>query len=287
VAFTVTVPECIEAGLGNTVMLAGQTSSVPVRLLSTTALTNMAFTVVYPPERLTNFTITVNSPQVLTQELSFPQPGQVQVSFTLPAASVLHGPTNVGQLGFAALPNQSSAFVPLPITNVVGLKPGSNFTANAYGYPGRVVVVGPEPLLEANWGVDRQPLLRLYGKPGSSYAVEWRTNLMGATWQFGWRLPMTNLFQDFGIGATSPRQFYRAYEFFAEPPILGIQRGPAGSLPLFFYGRRGTNYVLESSAALGSQAQWLTQLSLTLSNSFDFLPPLPMTNRSLFLRIRE
>ena len=282
--FLVTVPECIEVSLGNTVVLAGQTSSVPVRLLSTTALTNMAFTVVYPPERLTNFTITVNSPQVLTQRLSFPQPGQVQVSFTLPAASVLHGPTNVGQLGFTTLPDQSSAFVPLPITDVVGLKPGSNLTANAYGYPDRVVVVGPEPLLEANWGVDRQPLLRLYGKPGSSYAMEWRTNSMAGAWQFGWRVPMTNLFQDFGIGATNPRQFYRAYEFFAEPAILEIQPGPAELLPLLLYGRRGTNYVLESSPALGSQAHWLPQLSLTLSNSFDFLPPLPMTNRSMFFR---
>ena len=98
---------------------------------------------------------------------------------------------------------------------------------------------------------------------------------------------MTDLFQDFGIEATKPSQFYRAYEFFAEPPILEIQGGPAGSLPLLFYGRRGTNYVLESSAALGSEAHWLPQVSLTLSNSFDFLPPLPMTNQSLFLRIRE
>src|ERR1035441_7854722 len=46
---------------------AGQAGSVPVNLLSTTALTNMAFTVSYPPGRLTNFSVTVNSPQVLTQ----------------------------------------------------------------------------------------------------------------------------------------------------------------------------------------------------------------------------
>jgi hypothetical protein len=285
--FLVTVPECIEASLGNTVMLAGQTSSVPVRLLSTTALTNMAFTVVYPPERFTNFAITVNSPQVLTQRLSFPQPGEVRVSFTLPAASVLHGPTNVGQLAFTALPNQSSAFVPLLITDVEGLKPDGTLTANAYGYPGRVVLIGPEPLLEAGQGVNRQPLLTLYGKPGSSYAMEWRTNLLAGAWQYGWRLPMTNLLQNMGIAATKPSQFYRAYEFFAEPPILEIQGGPVGSLPLLFYGRRGTNYVLETSPALGSQAHWLPELSLTLSNSFDFLPPLPTTNRSLFLRIRE
>jgi hypothetical protein len=73
-SFLVTVPECIEASLGKTVLLTGQTSSVPVRLLSTTALTNMAFTVVYPAERFTtNFTLTVNAVnarEILTQWLS-------------------------------------------------------------------------------------------------------------------------------------------------------------------------------------------------------------------------
>jgi hypothetical protein len=78
----------------------------------------MGFTVVYPPERFTNFTMTVNSPQVLTQWLQLLSAGQLKVSFTLPADSVLHGPTNVGELGFAAVSNQSSAFVPLPLIDV-------------------------------------------------------------------------------------------------------------------------------------------------------------------------
>ena len=46
VSFLVTVPECVEASLGNAIVLAGQTSSVPVRLLSTTTLTNLSFTLV-------------------------------------------------------------------------------------------------------------------------------------------------------------------------------------------------------------------------------------------------
>jgi hypothetical protein len=52
-------------------------------------------------------------------------------------------------------------------------------------------------------------------------------------------------------------------------------------------GKPSVNQALESSVALGSQAQWLPGTSLTLSKSFDFLPPLSMTNQLLFSRIRE
>ncbi len=212
VSFLVTVPECIEASVGSTIMLIGQTNSIPINLLSTTALTNMAFTLVYPADRFTNFALTVNSPQVLTQSLSFPQPGQVRVSFTLPGASVLHGPTNVGQLGFTALPNQSSAFVPLPIMEVNGLEPDGSAAASAYGQPGRVVVVGPEPLLEAGPSASQNVLLTLYGQPSSVYQFEWKTNLLDAAWQPGWSWMMsnTNVWQTFEVPGTNPAQFFRA-----------------------------------------------------------------------------
>ena len=204
--FTSTVPDCIEASLGSAVLLAGQTSSVPVWLLSTTALTNMVFGLPYPVERLTNFALAVNSPQVLAQWVRLARAGQMEVSFTLPVAGVLHGPTNVGQLIFTAVSNQSSAFVPLLITNVDGRKPDGARAANTYGQPGRVVVAGKEPLLEGALSANRQLQLTLYGKPGSSCAMKWRTNSMAGAWQFAWRLPMTNLFLDFGIEATKPSQ---------------------------------------------------------------------------------
>lgn len=287
VNFTAAVPECVEAGLGQTVMLAGTTSSVPVNLVSSTALTNMAFTVHFSSGNFTNFDLTVNSAAVLTRQVLVLLPDQVRLSFTLPESSVLYGPTNVADFWFTALSNQSSAFVTLGISNIVALKPDGVTAENASGLPGRVVLIGKEPLLEARNGLAGEPTLTLYGKPGSSYALEWRTNAVGGAWQFGWRTPMTNLARDFGIEAAKPSQFYRAYEFFADPPILEIQGRPAGSLPLLVYGRPGTNYVLESSPVLGPQAHWLPEMSLTLSNSFEYLPLLPMTNQSQFLRIRE
>ncbi len=286
--FSVIVPECIEASVGNTVMLAGSTSSVPVRLLSTTALTNMVFTVAYPAERLTNFTLTVNSPQVVTQQLQLLGSGQVQVAFTLPASSVLYGPTNVGQLGFTAISNQHSAFVPLTISGVTGLKPDGSPVGSFFGLPGRVVVVGPEPLLEAWLETNSQRMMTLYGKPGSSYGIEGRTNLVALDWQPGTRLPMTNLALAFaGAGGTNATQFYRAYEFFADPPILEI-RPQTGTNPLLlFYGMAGTNYTIQATTNLVVTNAWMAATNFALTNSFRFIGVGNLTNKAMYFRAKR
>lgn len=209
VSFLVTVPECIEASLGSTVMQTGQTSSVPVNLLSTTSLTNMTFNVLFPMDRFTNFALMVNSSQVLTQQLQSTT-GYLQVSFTLPASQVLHGPTNVGQLSFSAVPSGHSAFVPLGITDVLGLKPDGSLAAKAYGVPGRIVLIGPEPLLQGMTSGPTNVVLEIYGNPGSNYVMTYSTNLPASAWLPGWSIPMTNLWETFEINASQPQMFYRA-----------------------------------------------------------------------------
>jgi len=214
VVFFVNVPECIQASLGNTVMLVGTTSSVPVRLLSTTALTNMSFTVGYPAERFdTSFALTVNSPQVLTQQWSLLEPGQIKLSFTLSATNILYGPTNVGRLSFTAVSNQSSARVWLLITDVSGLKPDGSEVANAYGDPGRVIVIGLEPLLDAERGTNSNPLLTLFGNPGISYTLQTATNLSTPVlWSNAFPVVLTNLFQSINwTNENEPTRFFRAF----------------------------------------------------------------------------
>jgi hypothetical protein len=210
--FGMTVFECLEAGLGNTVLLAGQTSSVAVQLLSAIAMTNLEFTVLYRPERFTNFTFTVNVPLVITQWLSYPQPGRVQVGFAVPAESALLGPANVGQFRFTALSNQPSAFVPLAITNLTGLKQDGGAAANASGLPGRVVVIGPEPLLEGGWPGHGRFRLTLYGNPGHGHVLKWKDDLFGSSWLSNQTVLLSNLWQTFDFPANERSRFYRAYK---------------------------------------------------------------------------
>ncbi|MBE0544528.1 MAG: immunoglobulin domain-containing protein [Verrucomicrobia bacterium] len=208
----VIVPECIEASLGNTVMQAGTTSSVPIYLLSTVELTNLSFTVVYPPERFTNLMVLADTnlvPVPFTTNLS---DHQFLVSFALPEAQVLYGPTNVGELSLEALAGQSSAFVPLEITEVIGRKPDGGLVGTWYGYPGRVVVIGPEPLLEAWRAGQTNVALTLYGNPGTTYQVNYSTNLPPATWWPEWTVPLTNLWKTWEVEPTAPQMYYRAVQ---------------------------------------------------------------------------
>jgi RHS repeat-associated protein len=284
ITFTSTVPECIQASIGSTVMQTGQTSSVPVVLLSTTALTNMVFVVPFPPDRLTNFAITVNSAQVLTQSLQLLDKGDVQVSFILPAGSVLHGPTNVGVLSFAALANQSSVFLPLPLISVSGQKPDGGPVANAYGQPGRVVIIGKEPLLEAALGTNAQRLLTLYGNPGATYQMGSSTNLMRTNWAPVWHFPMTNLSEVFSADQKSPLLFYRAWEFSANPPMLELNSSAPTNLVLLVYGQKGSNYVIVTGTNLAAPNNWSSMVGFTMTNSFQFIEAGAATNQMKFFR---
>ena len=76
----------------------------------------------------------------------------VVVVFMLSGDRVLQGPTNVARLCFQTVANQPSTNMPLPVIDVDGVKPGGATVANAYGYPGRVIVIGSQPLLEAAIG---------------------------------------------------------------------------------------------------------------------------------------
>ena len=161
--FTVTVFGCVETHLGNGAALVGHTDSIPVRLLSAVAMTNLAFTVVYPFERLTNFTFTVHSPQVVTQAVACPEAGEARIEFTVRAAGALQGPVALGDLGFTVSTNQSSAFVALELRDVIGLTADGRTVANATGLPGRLVVIGRQPLLEAGPHTNGNRKLTLYG----------------------------------------------------------------------------------------------------------------------------
>ena len=54
---------------------------------------------------------------------------------------------------------------------------------NILSQPRRVVVVEPEPLLEARRRTNSARLLTVYGNPGSSYQTAIATDLLSPNWQ--------------------------------------------------------------------------------------------------------
>jgi hypothetical protein len=283
VTFAVVVGECVQVSIGSTVMQIGTTSSVPVNLLSTVAVTNLSFTLSYPTNRFNNWTLTTTNTAIGGVSV---ESGPTNASFTLGTKSgqVLQGPAQVGMSGFGAMSN-SSAFVPLAIGNIQGTKSDGSPVGNTIGLGGRVVVIGKEPLLEAALSTNAQRLLTLYGNPGSSYLVSDKTNLLGTNWLVGWRVPMTNLAETFGLDAAHPMIFYRAAEFFADPPILELNSSAPTNLVLLMYGQKGSNYAIVTGTNLAAPGNWSSMAGFTLTNSsFQFIGAGAATNQRKFFR---
>jgi RHS repeat-associated protein len=282
ISFVVTVSECLQVGIGSTVMQTGTTSSVPVTLISTLGLTNLSFTLPYPANRFTNWVIAASNSAIGAAIVQTIDASQTMFGLTPKSGQMLQGPALLGSLYFKALPG-SSAFIPLAANNIIGTKTDGSAVGNASGAPGRVVVIGPEPLLEAWLGTNSQRMLTLYGNPGASYALGSRTNVIGSDWQFAWRTPMTNLFETFGAGAGSPL-FYRAWEFFADPPILEIFRAGGSQPTLLLYGLAGTTNSIQSNTNLSAPSVWLPWTNFTLTNSFQLIGVGSPTNGARFFR---
>jgi hypothetical protein len=211
-SFVVTVPDCVQVGLGRAVVRAGDMVSVPVELLATVALSNVVFQATYPAERFTNATLLINPQQVAAAPL-FNQPGNglLDVGLEFQSNHTLRLSTNIATLGFTIFSNQSSAFVWLTLPDVVAQRFDGSVVTNAYGVSGRVVVVGEEPLLEALHAPSNQVMLLQYAVPDSLIRLEWRTNVIAADWQALPPVTQTNLVQEAGtLTPALPARFFRA-----------------------------------------------------------------------------
>ena len=209
VSFVVVVSECLEVGVGSTVMQIGTTSSVPVSVISTLGLTNLSFAVAYPTNRFTNWVMTVSNSAIGTALVQSLDPSQTLFSLAASNGQTITGPALLGSLSFKALPGDS-AFVPLTPANVVGTKTEGSAVGNSSGQAGRVVVIGREPLLEAWMASNSTLMLTIYGNPGTNYQVAYSTNLTVPNWQPDFSVLMTNLFESVPVDQTAPQLFYRA-----------------------------------------------------------------------------
>lgn len=275
----------------DSILLAGNTGCVPLNLLSTEPLASLIFTVNYPADRLTNFTVVPVAPQVGVASIQSIGAGQALVTFSNATGQAIRGPQQIAQICFATISNQLSGFVTLDPTGINGTQTNGAPANNPSVSIDRAVVIANQPLLEASYSsTNRNLSLILYGQAGKSFGIEYRTNLAtAASWTLLQRVPMTTTVQVIsGIDTSLATGFYRAYEFTATNSILEASRSSAQNLSLLLYGKSGSNYTLESSADLPNVNNWSPVSSVTLTNSFIFLPEIELTNRpTLFIRARQ
>jgi hypothetical protein len=206
------------------------------------------------------------------------------LNFTAASGQLLQGNQPLAQLTFNAVAGQSSAFVPFAPQSFQAQRGDGSAVANIVSQPGRVVIVGNEPLLESSIGPGPSRNLALYGKPWSSYKIQYSTDLSNpAGWTDLTAVAMTNLMQMiYGLDPSKNIVFYRAYEFTSLQPIL--ERGPGNELVLF--GMPWSAYELDYATSLNFPIAWNVAYHVPLTNSFQFLSPISSSSPFVFYRGR-
>jgi hypothetical protein len=174
--FTVVVRDYIELGLGGAVLEPGQATNLTIELVSSAPLANLSFNVLLPLDRLTSLTMDNLVPATASASLSFSLTDAVTVNFAALTGQTLSGTQQLARLNFVAAPGQTSAFIPLHFDSVTGQRSQPGLAPSVLAHEGRVVVVGSQPLLEANIGNLGARTLTLYGKPGTNYIIETSSN---------------------------------------------------------------------------------------------------------------
>jgi hypothetical protein len=179
---TVLVNDYLALGLGSTVMQIEQNGGVALGVFSSAGVSELESLLCVTSGYLTNFGITPLGANICSVTVQPAPPCGYRLRAVTCSGRTLLGTQNIAWLSFSTLSNQS-AFVPLVLSNIAALKPTGERIPKVLPHHGRVVVVGGQPLLEALSWPHRQPVLIVYGPPGSTHRLEWTTGLDGkAPW---------------------------------------------------------------------------------------------------------
>ncbi|MBE0544875.1 MAG: fibronectin type III domain-containing protein [Verrucomicrobia bacterium] len=222
-SFWVTIDSDVaQLSLGSTELRAGQTGSVALNFSSSEGVASLNLVLDVPPGRLSNFSLQALASEIdpaSTSVVALPN-SSVVIQLATRSGQTLLGSKEVAQLSFSTIANQQSAFVPLRVRPFSATKSDGTFIADRPAEPGRAVIIAQEALLEAAFNTDGSRRLMLFGKPASTYAIEYSTNPTAAgSWV---RLPAGVTLNTLsaavpGIDATATQVFFRTVELIAGP----------------------------------------------------------------------
>jgi hypothetical protein len=210
--FTIIVLDYLEIVVGSTNVQSGQSVTVPITLASSDGVTNLNFNLQWPAGYLSNAILSATAPEIALASLQ-DQGSKLTLSFQTVAGQVLQATQQIAQLTFTAVSNANSAFVPLPIDSASATKPDGSSYTNYLMPAATIAVIEGEPLLKASLRTNSARELTLYGRLGTSYELQYSTNLSLPT---GWGLWMnyvqTNGEMKVGVDSLNPTIFYRIFK---------------------------------------------------------------------------
>lgn len=172
--------------VGSTVLDAGQSGSVALRLVAGQPLSRVAFRLPSPGPSLVDLTLEPLAPGLAGAQWQPLPDGTYTATFFTDPGFVLDGDLDLARIAFGTQPNLSDLARISP-REVGGLDPSGTLARRGVANTGRVIVLGPEPVLDA---INPGEFL-LYGRPGQAYRVETRESLSpDSLWVPGARLTL-------------------------------------------------------------------------------------------------
>jgi hypothetical protein len=124
-----------------------------------------------------NLSLTNLSPLFESESLNTNSPSRTEIALTNAPGQTLQGLQQVAALAFTAASNQPSGILPLLVTDLQARRSDGTLVVSLADGPGRVIVVGEEPVLEATHLPNGQMRLTVYGVPGTTVSLETATEL--------------------------------------------------------------------------------------------------------------
>ncbi|HTI72396.1 MAG TPA: hypothetical protein VMF06_20650 [Candidatus Limnocylindria bacterium] len=296
-ALSATVPnhrtfnvEYLAIDLGSTILETGTQSSIPITFQSDAEVSDLSVVVGIPAGYLGNFTLQVLAGEVDPAASSFTSQSGTNYLLHLKtkAGQVLTGSKLPAILGFAALGNAPSGFVPLNVITVTGKKADNTQVEHPEGQDGQAIVIGATPLLVDTVQPNGSHVLTLYAKPWSGYQIESTDETgPGATWRNLLRVPATNLVTTLNKLPRDPGVMgFRASKFVADPPLLDAYINPDESRRLVIYSQPSRQFTVEYRTNLDVNLAWRALVTPPpLTNSFQFVT-LGSTNDAVLYRLK-
>ncbi len=180
-SFTVVVSNYVQISFGPSIVMLGQTSSVPVIFNSSVAITNLSFTMDVPGMRMSNLSMTSSVPTIATVSQSTKGAAHSVVTVKAVPGQVMQGTINLGLLSYKATANLPSAFGTLYATNIVAIQSNGVVVPTTVNGLGQVVLIGSQSLAQATTDTNGHHNLIVYGPVGTNYQVQSKTGFTG-TW---------------------------------------------------------------------------------------------------------
>ena len=264
--FLVGVEDYTDTALDEVVILAGENGALNLTLTSTAGLTNLIVEVLVPTNRLLAPQLVSVSSLVRTSAMQQLGAGRYRMSLTSQSGQSIRGLNTLAQLRFGSDSNQSSAFVPVPLSNVVARQPDGSVVGTTFTHNGRVIVINQQPLLELTRAAAGAINLRLFARPGDAHDLQQAPQATGPWMRFR-RLRFQGREQQVSLSASgADKGFFRLASVDGSTPFLEIIAADASGMDVAFYAERGLTYDLQTTSDLNTP--WTTWRAQPMTNSF-------------------